>query len=155
MDNCSLQYTLQKHRDGHRLDNTMAVISWLIIINVKPMGVRTRGKWGQLTPWKNGWKIKNQKHAKKSSFLCLRYILRAIRAGRCRERRYAGHIFIQIFFRMHHFVVKFSKFSSPQAARGHWPPDQNPADVSVITDTVHSCNDVIQEPDLQNTLRQS
>ena len=25
-------------------------------------------------------------------------------------------------------VVKFSKFSSPQAARGHWPPNQNPAD---------------------------
>jgi len=44
---------------------------------------------------------------------------RAIRAGSCRERRYADHIFIQIYFRMHHFVVKFSKFSSPQAARGH------------------------------------
>jgi len=41
------------------------------------------------------------------------------RAGRCRERRYAGHIFIQIYFRMHHFVDKFSKFSSPEAARGH------------------------------------
>jgi len=25
--------------------------------------------------------------------------------------RYADHIFIQIYFRMHHFVVKFSKFS--------------------------------------------
>jgi len=35
--------------------------------------------------------------------------LRAIRAGRCRERRYVDHIFIQIYFRMHHFVVKFSK----------------------------------------------
>ena len=44
-----------------------------------------------VTPWKNGWKIKKQKHAKKSSFLCLCYILRAIRAGRCRERRYADH----------------------------------------------------------------
>ena len=54
---------------------------------------------------------------KKGSFLCLCYIVRAIRAGRCRERRY-DHIFIQIYFRMHHFVVKFSKFSSPQAARG-------------------------------------
>ena len=52
-------------------------------------------------PWKNGWKIKKRKHAKKSSFLCLCYILRAIRAGRCRERRYAYHIFIQIYFRMH------------------------------------------------------
>jgi len=35
------------------------------------------------------------------------------------ERRYADHIFIDIYFRMHHFVVKFSKFSSPQMARGH------------------------------------
>ena len=48
--------------------------------------------------------------------------------GRCRERRYADHIFIQIYFRKHHFVAKFSKFSSPQAARKHWPPNQNPAD---------------------------
>jgi len=44
---------------------------------------------------------------------------RAIRAGSCREQVYADHIFIQIYFRMHHFVVKFSKFYSPQAARGH------------------------------------
>jgi len=31
------------------------------------------------------------------------------------------HKYIQIglYFRMHHFVVKFLKFSSPQAARGH------------------------------------
>ena len=55
---------------------------------------------------------------KNSSLLCLCYILRAIRAGRCREWRYADHIFIQIYFRVHHFVVKFSKFSSRQAARG-------------------------------------
>jgi len=53
-----------------------------------------RGKCGQLTPWKNGWKIKKRKHAKRSSFLWLYYILRAIRAGRCRERRYADDIFI-------------------------------------------------------------
>ena len=69
-------------------------------------------------PWKNGWKIKKRKHAKKSSFLCLRCLLRAIRAGRCRERRYSDHVFIQIYFRMHHFVIRFSKFSSPQAAGG-------------------------------------
>ena len=80
-------------------------------------------------PLENGWKIKKRKHAKESNVLCLCYILRAIRAGSCRERRYADHIFIQIYFRMHHFVVKFSKFSSPQAARGHWPPNENPADV--------------------------
>jgi len=68
----------------------------------------------------NGLKIKKRKHAKNSSFL---NILRAIRAGRCRERRYTDHILIQIYFKMHHFVVKFSKFSSkfssPQAGRGH------------------------------------
>jgi len=27
-----------------------------------------RGKWGQLTPWKNGWKIKKRKHAKRAVF---------------------------------------------------------------------------------------
>jgi len=59
-------------------------------------------------------KLKSE-NMQKSSFL---NILGAIRAGRCRERRYADHIFIQIYFRMHHFVVKFSKFSTPQAARG-------------------------------------
>jgi len=30
-------------------------------------------------------------------------------------------IFIHIYFRIHHFIVKFSKFSSPQEARGHCP----------------------------------
>ena len=30
-------------------------------------------------------------------------------AGKCRERRYADHIFIQIYLRMLHFVVKFKK----------------------------------------------
>jgi len=53
-------------------------------------------------------------------------------ADRCRERRYADHIFIQIglYFRMHHFVVKFSKFSSPGRQGSIDPPNQNPADVS-------------------------
>ena len=73
-------------------------------------------------------KLKSE-NMQKSSLLCLCYILRAIGTGRCRQRRYADHIFIQIYFRMHNFVVKFSKFSSPQVARGHWPPYQNPADV--------------------------
>ena len=49
--------------------------------------------------------------------------------GRRRERRYADHIFIQIYFRMHYFVVKFKKkISSRQAARGHRPPNRNPSD---------------------------
>ena len=80
------------------------------------------GKCGQLTlSGKMDEKLKSE-NMQKSSFLCLIvYVifLRAIRAGRCIERRYADHILIQIYFRMHHFVVKFSKFSSLHAARGH------------------------------------
>ena len=71
--------------------------------------------------WKMDEKLKSENTQKRAVF-CVCYILRAIKAGRCREQRYADHIFIQIYFRMHHFVVKFSKFSSPQVARGHWPP---------------------------------
>jgi len=67
--------------------------------------------------------------------LCYILSLRAIRAGRCRERRYADHIFIQIYFRMRHFVVKLLKFFSPQAARGIDPPNQNPADIPVCQRT--------------------
>jgi len=60
-----------------------------------------RGKWSQLTPpGKIDEKLKSE-DMQKSSFL---NILTAIRAGRCRERCYADHIFIQIYFRMHHFV---------------------------------------------------
>jgi len=74
-------------------------------------------------------KIKKRKLAKMSSFLCLCYILRAIMAGRCRQWRYADHIFIQIYFRMHHFVVKLFEIFFASGGKGHWPPNQNPADV--------------------------
>ena len=37
------------------------------------------------------------------------------------------HIYTDICQNAPYFVVKFSKFSSPQAARGHWPHNQNPA----------------------------
>jgi len=71
-------------------------------------------------------KLKSENTQKKSSFL---NILRAIRAVRCRERRYADHIFNQIYFRMRHFVVKFSKkIRLRQAAGGTDPANQNPAD---------------------------
>jgi len=66
-----------------------------------------RGKWGQLTPleqWMKNYKAKTCK--KKSSFLCLCYILRAIRAGRCREQRYADHIFI------HNYMLQNAPFRS-------------------------------------------
>jgi len=72
--------------------------------------------------WKNGSKIKKRKHAKTAVFL----------NGLWGQRRYADQIFIQIYFRMHHFVVRFSKFSSPRAARGIDPPNQNPADIGAI-----------------------
>jgi len=49
------------------------------------MGVRTWGEWGQLNP-PGKMDEKSKSKNKKSSFL---NILRAIRAGRCRERRYA------------------------------------------------------------------
>ena len=90
-----------------------------------------RSRWGQLTPWKNGWKIKKRKHAKKSSFLCLCYILRAIGAGRCRERRYAGdhiYIFQNTPFRSQIFQIFFAA-----GGKGHRPPNQNPADVPAYT----------------------
>ena len=80
-------------------------------------------------------KLKSENLQKKSSFQCLHYVLRAIRAGRCRERRYADHIFIQIYFRMHQItrlqriqnslaraVVKAPKFShtTPILRSLHW-----------------------------------
>ena len=71
------------------------------------------------SPGKMDEKLKSGNMQKKSSFPRSCYILRIIMAGRCRERRYGDHIFIQIYFRMHDFVVKFSNFSSPPAARGH------------------------------------
>ena len=55
------------------------------------------GKW---------WKIKKRKHAKKSSVLCSCYILRESWQTDVDQ---ADHIYIPIYFRMHHFVVKFSK----------------------------------------------
>ena len=103
---------------------------WNFVSNFD-MGVHTQGQvGGQLTPWKNGWKLKKRKYAKKSSFLCLCYILRAIMAGMCRERRYADHIFIQMYFRIHHFAVKFSK-KNVRRQGGIDPPNQNPAGVPV------------------------
>ena len=56
------------------------------------------------------------------SFLSLCYILRVIRAGRCRERRYAEYIFIQIYFRIHHFVVNYFKIFFASDGKGALSP---------------------------------
>jgi len=72
------------------------------------------------SPGKMDEKLKSENMQKRAIFYV--YVIfweQSGHAGRCRERRYADHISIQIYFRMHHFVVKFLKFSSPQAARGH------------------------------------
>ena len=75
------------------------------------MGIRTLGQMGSADPLEKLYeKLKNENMQKKEQFS---------ERGGDRERRYADHIIIQTYFRMHHFVVKFSKFSSPQAARGH------------------------------------
>jgi len=60
-------------------------------------------------PRKMDEKLKSE-NMQNSSFLFLCYILRAIRAGRCREQRYADHIFIQIYFRMRHLIRYRSQF---------------------------------------------
>ena len=83
-------------------------------------------------------KAKTCKKEQFSMFIC--YILRAIRAGRCREWHYADHIFVQIYFRMHHFVVIFS---GGKGALTH-PPNQNPADVPgvkllCVSEHIYSC----------------
>ena len=72
-------------------------------------------------PGKMDEKLKSE-DMQKSGFLCLCYILRTIRAGRCRERRYADHIFIQIYFRMHHFVVKSFKIFFASGGKGALTP---------------------------------
>jgi len=71
-----------------------------------------RGKWGQLTPSKMDVKLKSEN----MQFSGWGW---GGGEGSCRERRYADHVFIHVYFSMHHFAVIFSKFSSPQAARGH------------------------------------
>ena len=66
----------------------------------------------------------------KSSFLCLCYILRAIRAGRRRERRYADHIFNSDSLQNAPYRSQiFKKFLRLRRQRGIDPPNQNPADV--------------------------
>ena len=70
------------------------------------------------------WKAKTRKKA----VFCV-YVIFWEQSGQAGVENGAMLTTFQIYFRTHHFIVKFSKFSSPQAIRGHWPPNQNPADV--------------------------
>jgi len=96
-----------------------AVVNSFGMFGVTPvsMGVLTYGANGvSRPPWKKmDEKIKKRKHAKNSSFLRLCYILTAIKAGRCRERRYADDIFIlqNAPFRTQIFTIFFA------SGRGH------------------------------------
>jgi len=70
------------------------------------------GKWGQLTPpGKMDEKLKSENMQKKQFSMFMLYF--ESNQGRQGRQRYADNIFIQIYLRMRHFVVKFSKFSSP------------------------------------------
>ena len=73
-------------------------------------------------------KLKSENMQKKQFSMFMLYFESNQGRG-CRERRYADHIFIQIYFRMHHFVVKFSKIFFASGGKGALPPNQNLADV--------------------------
>jgi len=97
-----------------------APCNWVGLLQVSSIHIHGRPHRGangvSWPPWKNGWKIKKRKHAKKSSFLCLCYILIAIRAVRCRERRYADNIFYSDIlqnapFRSQIFIIFFASGS--------------------------------------------
>jgi len=108
-----------------------AVVNSFGMFGVTPvsMGVLTYGANGvSRPPWKK-WmkKLKSENMQKNSSFLRLCYILTAIKAGRCRERRYAGHIFIlqNAPFRTQIFTIFFASGSKGALTA----LNQNPADV--------------------------
>jgi len=80
--------------------------------------------------WKMDEKLKSENMQKRAVFyVCVIFWEQSGPAGVENGAMLTIYLYIQIYFRMHHFVVRFSKFSSPQAARGHWPPSQNPTDV--------------------------
>jgi len=63
-------------------------------------------------------KLKSENMQKRAVFYVYVILLREIRAGVCRERRYADHIFILIYFRMHHFIVIFSRKKFALGSKG-------------------------------------
>jgi len=58
-----------QHRDIVIKEGQVLSDVYCTVLRREPWASAHRGKWGQLTPWKKWMKIKNRKHAKKSSFL--------------------------------------------------------------------------------------
>ena len=76
-------------------------------------------------------KLKSENMPKSAVFLCLCYILKAIRSGRCRQRRYADHIIYADILQNAPFHSQiFTIFFASGDKGGIDPPNQNPADVS-------------------------
>ena len=94
-----------------------------------PWASAHRDKWGQLTPTpgKNGWKIKKRKHEKRQ-FSGLGWGWSDTSDDWLVKLMMSIVIIIDHYPSSWVFLFKFSKFSSPQVARGHWPPNQYPAD---------------------------
>jgi len=119
-----LQYTSKSTVAGHisKLTSKRGHSDWLSRAH--------RGKWGQ-PPGKVDEKLKIENMQKKSSFLCLRYILIAEQSGQAGVTALCWpHIYSDILqnapFRSQIFTIFFA---SGGKGGGHWPPNQNPADV--------------------------
>jgi len=82
-----------------------------------------------MTPWKNGWKIiKRIKHAKRAVFYV--YVIFWEQSGQAGVENGAMRTTYLVRYTSECTILQ-SNFQKklPQAARGHWPPNQNPADV--------------------------
>jgi len=86
-------------------------------------------------PRKMDEKLKSESMQKRAVFYV--YISRAIRAGRCRERRYADHIIYSDIGLLHApFRSQIFKICFASGGKGALTPNQNPADVPVANDAI-------------------
>ena len=95
---------------------------------MKPWASAHRGKWGQLNlPWKNGWKIKKWKHAKREVFyVYVKFWEQSGQAG-VENGTMLPHIYSDILPNAPICSEIFTIFFASGGNR-HWPPNQNPVD---------------------------
>ena len=95
---------------------------------MKPWASAHRGKWGQLNlPWKNGWKIKKWKHAKRAVFyVYVKFWEQSGQAG-VENGAMLPHIYSDILPNAPICSQIFTIFFASGGNR-HWPPNQNPVD---------------------------